>query len=336
MIDFKNENIFVGIPAYNERYILHTVEDLYAKAEFPENVYVGIFNQKSPGFKFEDFSKYKNVKAINSSYEYPLGVGYARLSAAKMFGGEKYFLQIDAHTIFCRNWDTLLTGYYSMLSTIVDKPMLSQCAAPLHAKIYQDPDVYEKFRSTFVPIKSQPLMVTDKLDTQPDFSRENEKRILDIFLEHYACMGGYIFTSSNFLNEISYPPNVIYGFDQELTALRSVTRGYRIFCTDFVPVASMGKNACDGFDEETYPKDLRFVLETENFMKQKSWKRYQEPHEFYDYFLGIKFGFWGAPDKKSYDEFVNRSGLDYRRLTNNGLKLDGIDLEHHVAFSWEK
>ena len=321
MIDFGNENIFVGIPAYNERYILHTIENLYAKAEFPENIYVGIFNQKSPEFEFEDFSKYKNVKVINAWHEYPLGVSYARLSAAKMFCGEKYFLQVDAHTVFCPNWDTLLIGYYSKLSTIVDKPMLSQCAAPLHAGIYQDPDAYEKFTSTFVPAKSQPLRVTSQLDTQPDFSRENEKRVLNIFLEHYSHMGCYMFTTSNFLYEVSYPTNLIYEFDQELTAFRSVTRGYRIFSSDFVPVASMGKNPIDGFDEKKYPKDLRFVMETENFFKEKAWKRYREPHEFYDYFLGIKFGFLGAPDKRSYDEFVNRSGLDYRKLTNNGALL---------------
>jgi len=321
MINFENENIFVGIPAYNEKYILHTVEDLYEKAEFPENVYVGIFNQKSPGFKFEDFSKYKNVKVINASYEYPLGVGYARLSAAKLFSGQKYFLQIDAHTVFSRNWDTLLIGYYSMLSTIVDKPMISQCPSPMPASLYQDHSVYEKFRSTYVPIKSHPIALNSMLDTQPDYSRENEKRVLDIFLEHYAHMGGYIFTTSNFISEVSYPPNLIYVFDQELTAFRSVTRGYRIFSTDFVPIASMGKNSTDGFDEEKYPKDLRFIGETKQFEQEKSWKKYQEPHEFYDYFLGIKFGFFGAPDRRSYDEFVNRSGLDYRKLTNNGLSL---------------
>jgi len=321
MINFENENIFVGIPAYNEKYILHTLDDLYEKAEFPENIYVGVFNQKSPEFKFEDFSKYKNVKVINASYEYPLGVGYARLSAAKLFSGQKYFLQIDAHTVFCRNWDTLLIGYYSMLSTIVDKPMISQCPSPMPASIYQDHNTYENFRSTYTPVKSQPIALNSRLDTQPDYSRENEKRVLDIFLEHYAHMGGYIFTSSNFISEVSYPPNLVYVFDQELTAFRSVTRGYRIFSTDFVPVASMGKNPTDGFDEEKYPKDLRFVEISEQFEKEKSWKKYQEPHEFYDYFLGIKFGFLGAPDKRSYDEFVNRSGLDYRRLTNNGLLL---------------
>jgi glycosyltransferase involved in cell wall biosynthesis len=321
MINFENENIFVGIPAYNERYILHTVEDLYAKAEFPENIYVGIFNQKSPEFKFEDFSKYKNVKVINASYEYPLGVGYARLSAAKLFSGQKYFLQIDAHTVFSPNWDTLLIGYHSMLSTIVSKPMISQCAAAMPASLYQDPDIYEKFRSRFVPRKSEPLTLNYKLDTQPDFSRENEKRVLDIFLEHYCSMGGYMFTSGNFISEVSYLPNLIYVFDQELTAFRSVTRGYRIFSADFVPVASMGKNMTDGFDEEKYPKDLRFIEHTEEFQQEKSWKRYQEPHEFYEYFLGIKFGFFGAPDKRSYDEFVNRSGVDYRRLTNNGASL---------------
>jgi hypothetical protein len=324
MIDFENENIFVGIPAYNERYILHTIKDLYEKAEFPKNIYVGIFNQKSPGFEFEDFSEYKNVKVINASYEYPLGVGYARLSAAKLFSGQKYFLQIDAHTIFCSGWDTLLISYYSKLSAVVDKPMLSQCAAPANPDMFENSDSYEDFRSNFIPVKSQPLRVMESLDTQPDYSRENEKRILDMFLEHYACMGGYIFTSSNFLYEISYPPNLIYVFDQELTAFRSMTRGYRIFCTDFVPVASMGKDPTGGFTEGKYPKDLRFVLDSKRFMEDKAFKIYQEAHEYYDYFLGIKFGFWGAPDKRSYDEFVNRSGLDYRKLTNNGKRLDAF------------
>ena len=37
-----NENIFIAIPAFNEKFTHITVEDAFAKADNPENVYIGI------------------------------------------------------------------------------------------------------------------------------------------------------------------------------------------------------------------------------------------------------------------------------------------------------
>ena len=49
-----NEDIFIAIPAFNEKFTHITVQDAFAKADNPENVYIGIFNQKSNNLEFED------------------------------------------------------------------------------------------------------------------------------------------------------------------------------------------------------------------------------------------------------------------------------------------
>jgi hypothetical protein len=49
-----NDNIFIAIPALNENFTHITVEDAFVKADNPENVYIGIFNQKTNNSQFED------------------------------------------------------------------------------------------------------------------------------------------------------------------------------------------------------------------------------------------------------------------------------------------
>ena len=38
---------------------------------------------------------------------------------------EDYFLQIDSHTIFEKNWDDYLLNYIKTIKRIIDKPIIS-------------------------------------------------------------------------------------------------------------------------------------------------------------------------------------------------------------------
>lgn len=75
-----NEKIFIAIPSFQEEDLLNTIKSIYSEAEKPENVYVGICNQRLDG-NFEDFSSFPNVRTANLVLPNSLGLGMAWLIA---------------------------------------------------------------------------------------------------------------------------------------------------------------------------------------------------------------------------------------------------------------
>jgi hypothetical protein len=88
--------------------------------------------------------------------------------------------------------------------------------------------------------------------------------------------------------------------EQEITALRASTRGYRFFSSDITPISTLGKGEDGGFTEEKYKDDIRYEFLKYNFDQiRKSW----HGKRFYQ---GLNFGFYGAETKELYDEYFKK------------------------------
>jgi hypothetical protein len=305
MNDHNTDTIFVAIPALNEYFTMITVQDAYKKAKNPSKVFFGIFNQKTNGYKFENFSEYPNVRCVNVSYEDPLGLGLARLACSTLHNDEEYFLQLDAHTIFCKDWDSILIENFKQLKTYCEKPLISQSISWHGEEVYFDPE--KKYINNFIGDKAYPLSAQeDGLSTSPDQTREEEEKILGKFLEHYLCFGGGgLFGESKFLYNISYNPFIPFAPEQELTALRASTRGYRFFSTEKTVISTMGKHEETGFTKQKYPDDRLYTFNgaLEGKKVYGNWG--------YEYLYGKKFGFWGAENQEAYDEYVKKSNNNF-------------------------
>jgi len=307
---WRNKKIFIAVPAFNEHFTHVTIEDAFEKADKPENVYFGIFNQKTNSNNFEDFTSYKNVRCINANYKKPLGAGLARLIASTLHDDERYFLQIDAHTIFAKGWDSVLLNDLDLLLRHVEKPAISQSCAWHQVSVYSDPDkVYIKnFNGVqaypFFPEKGKPI-------THEDRTRINEEKFLGKFLENHLSLGcSGLFCLSDFIYEISYNPFIKFTPEQEFTALRACTRNYRFFSSEKSMISTLGKNKTDGFTDLDYPDDRKFLFENEDMDKIG----------MHEYIYGKKFGFYGAPDYNSYQDYLLRSKIDFNTSNVYGIE----------------
>lgn len=118
------DKIFVSIPTMNDKEYLNTLEKIFDQARYPDKVHVGtsifwkkedINNNKRPFFKtFSDtiLNKYKNVKFDILYWENYAGVGNGRIQPLKHFNGEKYYLSLDSHTHFAKEWDDKVIDLY--------------------------------------------------------------------------------------------------------------------------------------------------------------------------------------------------------------------------------
>lgn len=311
---YNNGKIFIGVPALDEHYLIDTIESAYDTAKYPDDIYFGICSQKSGQNKFEDFSKYKNVRCIEVRHQYAIGAALSRMIASSLHYDEKYYMQIDAHTIFAKDWDWYLKSDLNLLLKHVDKPIISQSIGSHTVDAYTDPE--RKRIKTFNGQESYPFCLKKNINNEniicEDKSRENEEKFLGKFLEHYFCMGGSgLFSLYNFIYDVSYNPWIYFNPEQEFTALRSCTRGYRMFATSRTYVSTLAK---DNEYKKIYPNEGQenfYHLDDDDY---KNKVNFLKVYMTYEYLCGNSFGFNGAPDKNSYEEYINRSSVDYNEI----------------------
>jgi [Skp1-protein]-hydroxyproline N-acetylglucosaminyltransferase len=114
-----HETIYVSIASYRDPECGPTVEDLYLRSKYPERIRVAIIDQRAEGDPFcsqpavpcdqdsnQIICKYRHLIDV---YEVPshLSVGpvFARHLANRMYRGEHYAMQVDAHVRFIQDWD---------------------------------------------------------------------------------------------------------------------------------------------------------------------------------------------------------------------------------------
>lgn len=305
------DKIFIGITAFNEPELKQTIDNCMDMADYPERLNFGIHahytNNKAPSF--ED---YENVQIVHSVYPYMMGCGLGRLNANFFHTDEKYYLQIDAHMLFQKGWDTkVINRLEKIKSTASHKPIISNYVPWWSANEDGSINFYEPEEDRHdVIIKYADHENDHTYPMQDGYVIEWDGRE---FVEHHSISGHFIFTHSTFLQEISSDPDILYSGEEPLLALRAWTRGYRIFAIPD-PI-TWHKNKGHGY---IHPDDR--VLEHE---KPEKYKKFIEKDNYSSLktrrlLTGEEFGYWGAPSQshlRNYEKAANISFKDfYRRV----------------------
>jgi len=114
--------IFVSVASYRDSRCTGTLESLFNRAEFPERVFVGVVQQNSPISGDKEcmetsipcaqnpnqvlckYAKQIRVHMVQSEESY--GPTFGRHRADRLYRGEYYAMQIDAHSVMLKHWDS--------------------------------------------------------------------------------------------------------------------------------------------------------------------------------------------------------------------------------------
>ncbi|MEY4720264.1 MAG: hypothetical protein RL563_2882 [Pseudomonadota bacterium] len=294
------ESIFIFTAGINENDLLLTVSSAYQKAKFPERVFFGIYEHRTDN-NFVDVSLYKNVKKISVNYRSPLGVGLSRLSAFLLNENQKYCLQVDAHTIFESNWDLKIINEYNQIKKLYPNPIIS--TRPKWYSYDQQGNI--QYNST----ECGKLKIDHKKHFEicgNDIVEKNKK-----VFEHYLVSASFIFSEFKFFSDVLPDPKIHFYGDEHTTALRAVTRGYRIFAVKDCHVWTLGKNPEDRSLNNW--KNIEIVRLTDNEPYSNFHKMPTDKDNVVRKILnGEVLGYWGAPSYDLYEEYVQMLGFDYR------------------------
>lgn len=226
----KENTIFVSIGSFRDKICPKTLESIYKNATRPNLVFVGICQQNAITdidcleIGLKDIPQYKNnVRIIRLSNDQARGPTYARFLCSTLHDGEEYYLQIDSHCRFVKDWDTFLIGMIQDLK----KSGVNKCVLSHYTPNYDD---YKERPNPNSPVSTI---------CQAWFTDQNLISLLGAgWVEpdklprpNAYIAAGMFFCESKFLKELPFDPELDFLFigEELLLSARFYTHGWDIF-----------------------------------------------------------------------------------------------------------
>lgn len=298
------ETIFIAVACYNEPYLELMIDNCLENSQHPERIHFGIWcqNDRIPR---PNLTKYKNINFIFAEYSEKLGLGVSRLNSFSFYNKEDYFLQIDGHTLFEKNWDTKIINKFKILKEKYEKPVLSSYLPFWYTK---NNKIQKYSNDTNAPwgIMSVDLEYGikegyPKLMTKP-FNWEQKE-----YHEHFLVTGHFIFSDPSIMDEVLPDPKIVFDGDEITTALRLWTRGYRIFTINETIAWHLNKAKDEYYVNK---KDFSIINQSEYELYKNRAKLGRNRTK--DILTGNILGYWGAPTLEKLQEYENVVGVNFK------------------------
>jgi hypothetical protein len=300
------DEILILSPALDEKFMDQTIGSALSMSSGDYAIKFAILEQSTTG-KFSNIKNSTNILIKKVHTPTPIGIGKARSMLLEMVGKEKYFLSIDSHTLFIKNWDReLVNRYKTVVQELGSDTIISQS---LHwALIDNNRLIIDPVTSKMPPWK---LKIDGLVAKAQDFTGSNEYEV------HHSLSCHFMFGYTKNILDVPFDEEIFFIAEEPLLALRYITRGYKIVAINLNPMYHLSKYTVRPEDDwkvhfstERTVADARLIL---------------------DVITGNYIGPRGAPDKKTLEEYKNVSGLSLDILIDRLGAKDDEDLYQIVT-----
>jgi len=218
--------IYVSMASYRDPELLPTLKDLLANAKNPQNLVICIAWQHSLEDSWDTLEEYKDdprFKIIDINYSDSQGACWARSQIHDNYGGEEYYLQLDSHHRFVKNWDVECIKMIKQLQKKGhEKPLLTAYIPSYSPKNDPQARVNEAWWMTFD--RFIPEGAVFFLPAVIPGWKEMKEPLPSRFLSAH-----FIFTLGKWCEEVPYDPQYYFHGEEISLAVRSYTWGYDLF-----------------------------------------------------------------------------------------------------------
>jgi len=229
---YKNNLIFVSIASYRDPECPLTIKNLIQNASNKSNLRIIVCqqNDKNDIDALKGNELYKNlIKIIRLDYLEAKGPTYARHLIQQTYNSEEFYLQIDSHTLFEKDWDTKLID---SINDLPEKSCITQYLPEYNRNT-------KKIKSFSV---RDGLKVVD-ISNLDGFSRVTSKFVNPSNLQNQLYIangwsGCFSFSRGNICQDAPidpYTPELFFGEEMDI-AIRLYTRGWNFYSPNY-PIA---------------------------------------------------------------------------------------------------
>jgi hypothetical protein len=290
--------IDISIASYRDPQLVPTVRSAFDNAKDPKglrfNVVSQAENDEHPDLSFipEEQLNYQKFHWKESK-----GVCWARHKASQDLR-RRYFLQIDSHSRFRKNWDEIIVNAYEKSFDHYGSIVFS-CHPDGYTVLENGED--EKELSYSIP---KVLAQWDEKEKMigPTFGTASSNPFGD---EIYYLAAGSLFCYSDYLRMIPYDPLLYFAGEEASLALRLHTRGIRIINT---PVKFMWHEYKSSWKEGEKKRQLHWDDDPD-------WAEINRAsYERLSLILSgdMSFGIYGIGSEELYNDWIDKTGIDLR------------------------
>lgn len=307
--------IFISIASYRDPLLHTTVMSAYSQAVGKDALVFGIVDQSFPGefFNLHSLPFAEQVRYLRLDPEYGRGACWARNLAQSMWNGEKYYFQIDAHTIFNEGWDYLFLKEMQELEQYHQKPAISSYP---HIFTAMGNNIHDLKKSDYGGI------IAHVVDPKQSFNNNAYLQPLGRVLatgptvHGFLISAGCLFTHGSVCEEVPYDPYQYFSGEEPSYSLRLWTSGYNIFHMPNLPVFHHYGNAYrttvwgDEFIEKNRPR---------------KWYAYDAAakNRLAEIVTGKQIGAYGLGRERTLADYTEWCGIDYLNRTLGQEALTG-------------
>jgi len=325
-------SIFVSIASYRDSEICPTLDSLFANAKHPDRVFVGAVLQNDGTYDRDNvrltqkYANHSNVRCLELAAKHALGPCYARSLAQSLHRGETYFLQIDSHMRFRRNWDDYLIGLWQQTSQ--ENGGASHHDGKVVLTAY--PAGYELPNK--IPNEERGiLLVPWKFDENGMLRQRGRLLKTEDSTEHplaipcHLYAAGFNFGPASMIRDVPYDPKLDFlFFGEELSmAVRLYTHGYDLYA----PPVSVLYHLWSRAHRPTLQSSPSSVP-PEQIEEKKVGSRKIVQQQL----LGQSpAGTYGLGDKRSAEDFAKALKVDFHKsIIHDGASESGLSNERFV------
>jgi len=297
-------SIFISIASYRDPELVRTIKSAIDNAKNPNELYFSVVLQEFEKFE-PDLSWVPKISLTKIHPKNARGAGFARAKAMESYNGEDYYLQIDSHTQFEKNWDLLCIDQLKKAQEIStnNKIILSYFPPAFHVEnnkhisfITKDKDK-PSYATKQIPIlnkrnewTAKRVEFTDKNKSTPELST--------------TVLGGFIFAPGNLVKEVPYDPEISFFGEEICFAMRAWTRGWDIYSPSVVILHHFYHRG--NYKKIWKDRNIRKIswYEIEQISKDKQ-KRV---------LCGIEEGVFGVGNNRPIHEYEKLIDFDFKKM----------------------
>ena len=324
--------IFVSIASYQDPLLKNTIEDCFSKAANKDSLVFGICDQSDEPLDlsnlcFQNQIRYEHVETIFSR-----GPCWARSRIQDLFSDEKYFLQIDSHTLFSESWDMQLIDALEKIKSHGQKSHYHK--KPFLTGYPRAFDYDPKLRSFVKQTADKNILPIayrkDSLFMRDRFSRQIGLRTNKQGISHgYLLAAGCLFAEGKMIREIPYD-QYYYFYGEELSLmLRLFTHGYSAFHMSDLPIFHLYTN------HESNKRPLHWAPE-EDRNRSIKWHELEKKSidRLSNLVEGFSLGGYGLGTVRNLNDYALISGMDIlKKEVLNKVRATTAELFENV--NWE-
>lgn len=324
MFDSTHPNtIFIHIPSYRDPELPFTIESAIESADHPDRLSFGIVHQYgSETMRLLDkFRGRPGFRLVEYPWQESRGLGVARSMCRELYRGERWTLQIDAHTHFEPGWDTdlisqwnacgderaILSAYPPSFEVDNDYQITNLTSTKnMYAKMY-----IQKFFYRHIPIY-QSRWVDCGSDTKPTKSM-------------LVC-GGFVFHPGVVLREVPFLDEVLFMGEEIIRSVQLYTYGYNIYAPNNMKIFHHYGNRRHNIWDDMKLSDTD---ELSKIYQDRTKISYQFSDDILTGKLSNRLGF-----VRTIDNFQLDAGVDFRLKRISTNQKNNLHVPYEVDYDW--